>query len=207
MQPEQIPSLRERKKAATKERIFFEALELFRRQGFASTTIEAIAEAADVSKGTFFNYFPAKEALLHYLGVRRAVAAAEALRGTLNDPDLSARRKLNEMLQRVSDNVERDRELTRLAVFEAMKAPDTLTADPYRVFFRQTIARLLVEGQQWGEVDPALDPEIAASAIMGVYLQQVFEWCAAEPAYSLTARVAQLADLMWRGMGTDRATG
>jgi AcrR family transcriptional regulator len=38
-----------------------EALRLFLDQGFEATTIEAIAEAADISPGTFFNYFPTKE--------------------------------------------------------------------------------------------------------------------------------------------------
>jgi len=38
-----------------------EALRLFLEQGFEATTIEAIAEAADISPGTFFNYFPTKE--------------------------------------------------------------------------------------------------------------------------------------------------
>ena len=53
--------LRERKKLKTKEAIQREALRLFQAQGYAETTIEQIAAAAEISPSTFFNYFPSKE--------------------------------------------------------------------------------------------------------------------------------------------------
>ena len=56
-----ISSLRERKKAKTRAAIRRHALRLFREQGFASTTIDQIVEATEVSPSTFFRYFPTKE--------------------------------------------------------------------------------------------------------------------------------------------------
>ncbi len=56
-----MDSLRERKKAATRQRIADAATALFLRRGFDNVTISEIAEAADVSKVTVFNYFPRKE--------------------------------------------------------------------------------------------------------------------------------------------------
>lgn len=53
--------LRERKKAITKDSIQQCALHLFRECGYDTTTIEQIAEAAGVSRRTFFRYFPTKE--------------------------------------------------------------------------------------------------------------------------------------------------
>jgi AcrR family transcriptional regulator len=58
--PPPRPGLRERKKARTREVIQQHALRLFRDQGYAETTVEQIAEAAEVSPSTFFRYFPTK---------------------------------------------------------------------------------------------------------------------------------------------------
>jgi AcrR family transcriptional regulator len=61
MSPEMAIGLRERKKLKTRALIQREAMHLFLEKGFEATTIEEIAEAAEISPSTFFNYFPSKE--------------------------------------------------------------------------------------------------------------------------------------------------
>lgn len=56
--------LRERNKQRIRERILSAAMDLFQKQGYSQTTLESIAEQAEVSRTTLFNYFPNKEALL-----------------------------------------------------------------------------------------------------------------------------------------------
>jgi AcrR family transcriptional regulator len=59
--PARPVSLRERKKARTRAAIRQHALRLIREQGYYATTVEQIADAAEVSPATFFRYFPTKE--------------------------------------------------------------------------------------------------------------------------------------------------
>ncbi|MEH0469845.1 TetR/AcrR family transcriptional regulator [Streptomyces sp. B21-097] len=57
------PSLRERKKQATRQRISDVATGLFVTRGFDEVTVAEVARAAEVSTMTVFNYFPRKEDL------------------------------------------------------------------------------------------------------------------------------------------------
>ncbi len=69
---ETAPTLRDRKKAATSEALHRAAMRLAQERGLDNVTVEAIAEAANVSRRTFSNYFANKEdALLH--GYRTSV--------------------------------------------------------------------------------------------------------------------------------------
>jgi AcrR family transcriptional regulator len=70
---------RERRRQETSERIFMAAMDLFSRHGFSETTVEDITRAADVGKGTFFNYFPSKEHVLGFLVSKQAGVVAQHL--------------------------------------------------------------------------------------------------------------------------------
>jgi AcrR family transcriptional regulator len=59
-----VAGLRERKKRATRIAIRDAAMELFASQGFGGTTIDQIAEAANVSRATVFSYFRTKEEIV-----------------------------------------------------------------------------------------------------------------------------------------------
>ena len=73
-----MAGLRERKKRATRGAIRDAAMRLFAEHGFAGTTIDQIAEAANVSRATVFTYFPTKEEIV--FGEGGAVIDALAVR-------------------------------------------------------------------------------------------------------------------------------
>ena len=74
--------LRERKKLRTRATIIEVAFELFAAQGYHETTFVQIAETAEISPSTFFNYFPGKVDVV--FGVIDAIteSARPAHRGT-----------------------------------------------------------------------------------------------------------------------------
>src|ERR1700681_4481686 len=79
------PDRRQRRSSQTRERLFRAALDLFAKHGFADTTVEDITNAADVGKGTFFNYFPSKDHILLAFGemqLSKLEAAIELARRT-----------------------------------------------------------------------------------------------------------------------------
>ncbi len=80
---------RQRRAAETRVRLFRCALQLFAERGFPNVTVEDITEAADVGKGTFFNYFESKDHVLGVMAeiqlgkVREAVTLAESGKRTI----------------------------------------------------------------------------------------------------------------------------
>src|ERR1700690_2165408 len=83
--PASASDRRQRRSADTRERLFRAALDLFAQKGFVETTVEDITEAADVGKGTFFNYFPSKDHILLAFGemqLRKLESAIELARQT-----------------------------------------------------------------------------------------------------------------------------
>jgi AcrR family transcriptional regulator len=74
-----MSTLRERKRARTRQAIIDAAAELFERNGYDGTTIADIAAAADIGTRTFFSYFASKEELLFPEADVRVAAAIAAI--------------------------------------------------------------------------------------------------------------------------------
>lgn len=72
-------SLRDRKRARTRQALVDAAVELIERKGYEATTIADIAAAAEIGTRTFFSYFPSKEDLLFPETDRRVRVAVDAI--------------------------------------------------------------------------------------------------------------------------------
>ena len=95
-------SLRDRKRARTRQALVTAAADLFGRNGYDETTIAEIAAAADIGTRTFFSYFPTKEELLFPETDSRVQAAIEAI--AARGPDDGPTEVLLRALHKVGDD-------------------------------------------------------------------------------------------------------
>lgn len=93
MNSKKVPGKRmERKKEETRSSIISIAMTLFKEKGVDGTTMEEIAEKADIAKGTLYNYFPVKEAIIdEYIKRSFTVKNEERILQMKNLPDTRAR--------------------------------------------------------------------------------------------------------------------
>jgi AcrR family transcriptional regulator len=97
------PGLRERKKAKTRAVIREHAMRLFEEQGYAATTVDQIADAAEVSQSTFFRYFPSKEDVALSDEFDPLIVAAMRAQPAGLDPIETIRRAIKSALADISD--------------------------------------------------------------------------------------------------------
>lgn len=175
---------RERKKRETRARILGAASERFARQGFDATTIEEIAEAADVSRATFFKYFPGKSALVEKLGdamTENFLDNVERVRRL----EASTVDRLRRLFAESSERLEEQSELARALVFETVgRRRDLAERRSQTARLHEGLAGLLAEGQSVGEVRSDLPLTLLAKLLSGAYLEILLAWVV-DPDYAL----------------------
>ncbi len=174
--PSKTGGLRERKKAKTKAAIQRHAVRLFTEQGFAATTVEQVAEAAEVSPSTVFRYFPTKEDLVVF-DPYDPVIFAEFQR---QPPELSLIGAWRHALRAAFANMTEDEirsQLERgrlvLSVPELWGATLNDTRDSLEV-----MTRLSAERMGLPPSDPALRATVGA--FFGVLLTAAMDWVRTE---------------------------
>ncbi len=197
------PNRRERRRAETRERIFRAALKLFAARGVLATTVEDITEAADVGKGTFFNYFPSKEHVLLAFGEMQAARARKVL-------DQSGRqaRSLEGVLRRLGRVLAaepgRSPALARNLLGALLMHPE-LSAVMRRNMDRaqRLLLPLMAEGQRRGELRRDSKPAELARHFLHNFFGTVMLWTL-HPGRSLAARWNDMFDLVWAGIAAPR---
>ncbi len=116
-------SLRDRKRARTRQALTAAALELFESRGYDETTIAEIAAAAEIGTRTFFSYFPSKEDLLFPEADARVRAAVNAIasRGPADGPAEVLLRALQDVGE-ASDDLSGRMSALRLRLFRTVPA-------------------------------------------------------------------------------------
>lgn len=200
---EELPPMRgmgrrERKAAETRLRLFRCALQLFAERGFPNVTVEDITEAADVGKGTFFNYFKSKDHVLSVMAeiqlgkVRQASEAAEFSKRSIQSV-------LRDLFLRVSEEPGRSPELARtlLTSFLSSTIRDRLAQN--MLDGRRVVERIVELGQKRGEIDSKLKSEQVAFQLQQAFLGTLLLWSLqGEP--KLQAAVEASFQHFWRAI-------
>jgi AcrR family transcriptional regulator len=196
-------------KEMRKENLYSAAVTLFRQRGFDETRVEEITQAAGVAKGTFFNYFPTKEDVLLYIGERHMTRLGAAMSngaGKQLAQERSAIAALKTVLHALAHSLEEDKDLVRLAVDKAMKISHLAPNASGRFSLQGLTVLLIRRAQRAGEIHPAVDPELVAQMLEGLYYQQLVIWCQEDFGFDLGERLAQVVDLLLVGIGAHSAT-
>ena len=197
--PTAVPDRRQRRSTETRERLFRAALDLFAKKGFAETTVEDITEAADVGKGTFFNYFPSKDHILLAFGemqLEKLHSSVEEARQSNEPMPVFLRSLRARMTEEPSRNPAIVRSilqahLSSLPVREAMAKNHTRA--------QGLLTQLIRLGQDRGEVRK----DLSASEIAYVFRQTVFGTLLLWSLFgdsTLPARLDTAFNVLWTGL-------
>jgi len=193
------PDRRQRRASEIRERLFRAALDLFAQRGFADTTVEDITNAADLGKGTFFNYFPSKDHIL--------LAFAEMQLAKLQsiiENRRSTREPIPQFLRtlaiRLTEEPGRNPSIVRALLLA------NLSSTPVREGMRINQARghkLLTEFVKVGQERGELRNDLPAGDIAHVFRQTVLGTLLVWSLYgddSLATRISTALDVLWQGL-------
>ena len=143
-----MAGLRERQRKAREDRILSAAMGLFAREGFDATRMEQVAEAADVSVGTLYNYHRNKHDLLGALVRREVETVLDTGEALVADPPGDLKDALDALVDNYAGHGLADltREMWRTAMGHAIAQPDsafgTAFADLDEAIVAQIVAAL-----------------------------------------------------------------
>jgi AcrR family transcriptional regulator len=167
---------RQRRAAETRLRLFGCAIQLFAERGFPSVTVEDITEAADVGKGTFFNYFESKDHVLGVMAeiqlgkVREAVTLAESGKQTIHSV-------LHRLFLRVAEEPGRSPDLARTLISSFLANQQVRHLIDHNLSEgRKMIAKIVAAGQKRGEIDSRLKKEKVALQLQQAFMGTLLLW-------------------------------
>lgn len=209
------PPSRSRRKQARPGELLAAALDCFAEKGFAATRMEEIARRAGVAKGTFYLYFPSKEAVFEALVRENILPRLEAMEMAGRMPGLGAAERLRAILAGLCLLIGNPRlvAIPKLVMAEAGNFPDMA-----RFYRREVVQRglrllggILRDGIAAGEFRPMADPEVQARLFMApVLLAAIWRTSFAaveETPLSVEMLLSTHADLFLRSIRIEPGTG
>lgn len=141
---------RERKRQQARDQLYAAALHLFVTQGYEATTMDQIAETADVARATVFNHFSQKVGFLEEWGARRRARVNEIL-GSQHAEDLPVGDRLRRYLKAMADLNVASRAETTVLMDASARYGNLLQDRSLEI----ELARIVEQGRQSGEIRAA----------------------------------------------------
>lgn len=184
---------RERRKLEVRERILAVARELFAKHGFEATTVDQIAQAADVVPATFFNHFQSKQALLGLMAGEVFETLHAMTAQHLEGPGSSIG-KLRRFIASTTESIASSRGVARDVFLEFLRSDATPDEPhPYLERLFGPFVALVAEGQAKGELRRDKSPAFLAQMAVGMLNSAITSWLA-DPDYPVEAGLAEAAE-------------
>ncbi len=191
----------ERRKEETRKRIIRVAMDLFKRQGFDSTTMEQIAAEADIAKKTLYNHFAVKEAIISEYIHRAFKQEAPAIIKLLQElPD--TRSRLITVLRMSLEwiEVEFDKDLYKKYFAYRMQILEQSIKDQsLRSGFHSALAHIIGLGQKAGEIRKDIPAEVLAHQFESVHAFTIAAWLAIPEDFPVHKSIAWNVELFLNG--------
>ncbi|MGW4118132.1 TetR/AcrR family transcriptional regulator [Nocardia sp. NPDC004711] len=196
---------RERNRQRVRARIYTSALELFAEKGYDATTIDEIAERADVSRGTFFNHFPRKEDLITEWAEDRRRTLMDRIEQPLGAGASDTGALLHRCMAGLAQLSEVQRGVTEIMLTAWVKTGRPLTEEPYTA---EVFARIVEIGVRRGDIDARVDPVLLGNLLRDAYLGVVYRWARrTTDRERIAGELRDVLDVILRGVATNKVAG
>ncbi|BCJ29995.1 TetR/AcrR family transcriptional regulator [Actinocatenispora sera] len=181
---------------ATRDKLYAAAVELIAEQGFAATTVDAIAEAAGVAKGTVYYNFGSKTALFEQLLTHGVARLTERLREA--SAGLAPGEAVTALVAAQLAYLRDYRAFAQLLLSEMWRTNNQWhqTVALVRGEVIGTIGEVIGAGVASGEFAADLDVGLAASALFGVALVVGVDWLVFQPERDIDDVLAGLSAIV-----------
>jgi AcrR family transcriptional regulator len=185
---------REARKRKIKQNILQKSYILFVKNGYENTTVGEILKASEVSRRTFFKYFPTKQDLLHHFS-REMVRVTRLKILKYADNGWSTKRRLNAYFKYSVISVKKTNEFAKILLKNAMGSLPKVESDSSSCQLegiQEAFLELLRQGYEQGELNTSMPLEFHAQIVMGIYNSVIINWLN-KTEYPLENRMAQAA--------------
>lgn len=188
---------RERKFEQTAQHLADCAWALFAEHGFDAVTMDAIASAADVARGTLYKHFPVKEAIIAYRFRKDQLTHENVVRETALAAT-SIETAFQVVLQMEAAYAERMRDFIAPYVFYRLSFAKE-NANPFENdSFAILVLELLQQGQIDGEIAQQIDARTLAENLIFLRLGTMLRWLR-EPESKLDIFYVDMLEIFFRG--------